>query len=392
MVSATRRQMLEALGLGALAMRLTRGARAAAAQLVPGMRYVFFSGSASIPGSRYQVVPDGHGGFINTRTGQHISIEETSSASGGGFVAYDVQRVDESGALFAFTRTLLYDPAARDTKLIDCAGLLAPAAGLSDFWLPPAALRALAEGQSNGVQVARLAYPAAGETHDAICIATTTGAGWTQVTFDQNTGLLVAYSASTGGGAIPTVTPGGVIAPGAGTDYLAVSLLQKTRAISLPGPGSRLPDWFKAFRTLRFTGQTQTVVAGQAGPSGGVSLTFELQSGADYVQTRRTLTTPAGPSNDTAVFAANTVGSLWMDPAWLGGLAPGQPIDADDLLGLTIACAGPYETMTVVSMRTATTERLLGYDRKTGLLSAIDISETLAPAVLRTMLRLDRSG
>src|SRR5665213_249922 len=45
--------------------------------LQAGERVVWLGSSASIPGERYQIVPDPNGGWINKRTGQHYTQFET---------------------------------------------------------------------------------------------------------------------------------------------------------------------------------------------------------------------------------------------------------------------------------------------------------------------------
>src|SRR5262245_5440862 len=182
--------------------------------LQPGMRLVWFGSSASIPGERSQIVPDPNGEWVNRRTGQRYRQFDTPSASGAGYTVGDVLAADGNGILSWITSLLLHTDQNNVTSFIDANGGLTRTQHIGDFYVSPAQLAAFTDRNEDGMRVLRMPYQLGGRTYRALRFQLQVGDGWSQHTYDLDTGLLLVGSSTGQGGPTVVIGAGNRINPG----------------------------------------------------------------------------------------------------------------------------------------------------------------------------------
>ena len=391
----SRRDILKAsaaLGLGGFVQSANA---AGAGGLVPGTRYAFFSGGSSVPAASNEIVPDGHGGWVGVTSGQGYDIRETHPYAGGGLTAIDVIAAGPQGALFSYTAALLMQEAGTQTQLIDAGGIGVGPKGAPEFWLPPDMLAGLRDGTEGKITVTHIPYSVSGADFAAVRICTDTGGGWNQDTYDLATGLLIACGSTVIGGNVLMRGPFGDTQAAPGSTMITTAILQSVRKTDLPGPGLRFPDAVMRLKTVSFSGQASVTM-----PGGGVqmqptpiAIRFDIEGIQPlYGQAKRTITSALGTRSDERIVLPGTVGSLWMDPAYLASLRPGQPIDSDSTCNVTLSCGQPADRLVTIVAQSPLASTAAGYDAATGLMTVIDAMQMSGPAQLRQTLRLDHAG
>ena len=114
--------------------------------------------------------------------------------------------------------------------------------------MPPAQLAGFADRNDAGLRVLRLPYALGGRTYRAIRIQLQSGDGWSQSTYDLDSGLLVVGSSTAQGSPTLTLGPGNVLTPGTGSTMMTYTQFSGGRRTNLPGPGMVFPNSMRKLR------------------------------------------------------------------------------------------------------------------------------------------------
>jgi len=376
---------------------------AASAMPQPGMRIVWWGGAASIQGERQQLEPDDNGEWVNKATGERFHQLETPGPAGMGFVVVDVLAAGAEGALLNLTQLLLHTDQNNATSITDFNGLASAPQRAEDFslgssflgdnfWLPPAFLATLADRNEAGLRILHMPYPLAGKTYRAVRVQAQTSAGWSQSTFDLDSGLMLVFSSTTQGGPVQVLGPQNQIQTGVGSTLLTYEQFVGARRTNLPGPGSRFPDSVRRWRAFSYSGTYATVIQGvdMQLPAYPIQMRYDVTGGGGNFLSANltTLGLPgAFPTPVGRTIVAGAIGSLWVDPGALAALTPGQVIDNDVAIGMQVSCIGRQNNQTFLGFATALTQQSFGYDTRTGLLTWFENRMSLAPATITTTMQ-----
>jgi hypothetical protein len=347
-----------------------------------GTRLVWFGASASIPGVRSQIEPDDQGNWVNRLTGQRFRQFDTPGPAGAGFMVFDVLSSEEKQRLSWSSSLLIHADAGNATTFVSANGFLSATQMLGDFWMPPAQLANFSDQNAGSMRVLRAPYSLDGKTYRAIRIQFQNADGWSQTTYDLESGLLLVSSSTTQSGPVLTLDPNNLPAVAAGNTLLTYTKIAGIRRTSLPGPGERYPAPLRRARTFNYTGSRGVIMAGtgiQVPPS-PIQVRYDIADNeGPYLTARVTVTGPTGGSYELLI-PAGVIGSLWMNPETLAGYKAGQVIDQDPLTGVRAIAMGTRDNLAFVSLQTGLAQQSFGYDRRTGVLSRSELRTQIGPA------------
>jgi hypothetical protein len=354
------------------------------AGLQPGARLVWLGASASIPGERSQIVPDPNGQWVNQRTGQRYQQLETPGPAGAGYTVADVLGNGNGGVLSWLTSLLVHTDQGNVTSFIDANGSVSATQNIGDFWVPPAQLAPFADRNDAGLRVLHMPYQLGGRTYRALRVQSESGGGWSQNTYDLDTGLLLVGSSTTQGSPTVVLDPYNRPTAGAGSTLLSYTQIAGSRSTSLPGPGLVYPNTMRQLRTLTYSGTRGVVMAGTGiqVPPTPIQIRYDLVSNAGpYLNARMTISgMPGGSSFQERIFPAGVIGSLWMDPDLLARYGANQTIDQDPVTGVQAVVLGRQNNIVDVALQTRLARQSFGYDLRNGLLARAELRQQIGPA------------
>jgi len=143
---------------------------------------------------------------------------------------------------------------------------------VGDIWVNPDVLKQLKSRSGGGVRIASLPYKVLNGTKPAVWVHTTTANGYTLYTFDEETGVLLHYSASTGGQASPVI--GQDEASNTANTTLVTTTIVAQRVITLPWAHDPPPDAAESIRSLQYSGTVTTFKPGS--PAIGIPASLSL--------------------------------------------------------------------------------------------------------------------
>lgn len=340
--------------------------------LQSGVRLTFAQAAGQLAIPIASLVPDSRGRWTDARSGQLIG----NGSSGGGFATVDVMALSAEGILCWDTMLGLNDPPNTTTVLIDAFGAMVPGTGLTDTWLPPARLAAMPAADTAESKIVRDELETAGRKFQTLSVQTFMQGGWTQLIYDLETGLVISAG-------IATRMPQGT--------NLQLSRLVAVRTPALPGPGAAYPADVQRLTSIVYAGDYGTTVAGASAiPPAPLEVRYDVaRSAPGYLLTKRTVLLNGRQVGQVdLLLPAGMVGSLWMDPAWLGQRTAGETLDSDTLTGCVTKVAGTYDGMMVVGLQTAASTVYLGYDPASGFLKAVQGADVNGPGTTTRRLNL----
>src|SRR5262249_12224940 len=142
------------------------------------------------------------------------------------------------GILSYLTSLLLRTDLNNTCTFIDANGVLSATQNIGHFWAPPQQLASFTDRNDPSLRVLHLPYPLNGRTYRALRVQLQSGDGWSQNTYDLDTGLLLVGSSTTQGAPTTVLGPGNTINPGAGSTMMSYMQIAGSRRTGLPGPGS----------------------------------------------------------------------------------------------------------------------------------------------------------
>lgn len=341
----------------------------------PGMRMVWTGAAASIPGAREQIEPDPYGAWVNKRTGERYSTFETRGAAGAGYVVADVQAADRDGFLIWFT-SLLIPLEGGGTRFIEANGLAAQSQNIADYWVAPAHLAGLVERNDAWLRVLHMPYTLDGRTYRAVRIQRYSSNGWSQNTYDLDTGLCLFASTTVQGGPVRTLDPDKRIGTGAGSTLITYTKLVGVRATQLPGPGALFPDAVRRLRAITYSGSRTYFIPGTHVAPFPLQLRYDIVSSSGFYLNASMSVSGLGMPVDR-VIVAGVIGSLWMSPQTLAQYNPGQTLDRDPITGVEAMVVGHQGNIASVALKTPLARQTFSYDLRSGLLMRAEMRQQI---------------
>lgn len=367
-----------------------------------GTQIIYYSAVASIRGSNklFEQMPNGD--WIDPKTGRLYGEYEVPTFSGHGFTQINVVALEANAAVLETDSYGIDTANGNALRAFGGNGAVQPPASGSDWWVNPQALARLGELNRPGVRIARLPYPLQGKVHPAIRLQFMNDRGFQQWTYDRDSGVLIRQGSSTRGQSSPFIAEG-EHTPRAGSTLLTQNTLQAIRQTDYPWNGAPVPDWVHHLHSLYFRGvMTQRVAYAGSVRWPAQAQVDILHRGATWADYRVTLSYQPGmgmpAQHSTAVRASGNAGfgGLWLAPAVLVQLQPGQLIDQNPVTGIRIVVGQRLATGTgdqaisLVRQLPGGDTQAFVYDLTSGML--VDESQTTRTPVGATMTELTLTG
>ncbi|SED98139.1 hypothetical protein SAMN05444161_4545 [Rhizobiales bacterium GAS191] len=387
MTGLTRRNFIGGV-VAATAITARSGAQAQgvpSALLQPGMRIIWLGAASSMPGERQQLEPDPNGGWINKATGQHYHEFETPGPAGAGYSVMDVLSADPNGFLINFSHFLIHTESGNATTFLTADALPSGPEAIGDFWTSPTRLAGMTDISYGGARILHMPYPLNGHSYRAVRLQNQNGDGWSQTTYDVDSGLLLVSSSTAQGSPVLIRDPNNQLTTGAGSTMMTYGQFISARHTNLPGPGSTYPDAIRKVRAITYSGTRGIVMSGtdmQVPPS-PAQVRYDISANAGpYLNARMSVSGVYGApgSAEDRIVPAGTVGSLWMNPNTLIGYRQGELLDQDPVTGVQITVYGRQGNLIFIIAQTPLARQSFGYDLRSGLLAFADLRQQVGPA------------
>ena len=335
----------------------------AAAKISPlaraGMRLTFFLGSST-----------------RQTGGVPINPNDVTASAGAGYTQVNVLDVT-NGQATAEVRQYLPDSTLNTVYATTTTTSVFPAeAGGEGYWRSPAALAATKDRAKGDETVVRLSYPLDGKTYNAIRTTFKATNSTTQQTYDLDSGVLLSYGFN-GTGAN-------------GTTQVVQMLFKGARQLRLPWTGERPGPDVTGLRSLSFNGQYTTAVDNAYASTWSMTQDWNITKvDAASVQLEQNTTLMIGNTNPSESKTTLTVGlaSLWVDPKVLGTLRTGQVLDDDPITHARVSILGTQNGMLVIGEKNEIQGGAVGYDMRTGIISALQTQQRLGPGTTTVFLQ-----
>ena len=354
-------------------------AKAAPAWVKPGLRITFAGADGAFPGTGSVCIPDGHGHF-KLPNGSKFNVVDLPAGSGRGITQADVLAVRDDAVVLDIKASVFNGLAGILTIASESGQTTTPSAAAGG-WIHPDVLGKYLDINSGGMTSTRLAYPAAGKSHNAIWQQFLSDKWSSCAIYDIDTGLLLHHATFS---TVPTKTlmgPNGWPVETGGQSYASYATLAGLRQIALPWTQGRLPRLLQELHQLSYDGQVQTVMPGGL-PVPPADMHVDLKivgRGLDFVQVHRSGSVAAGagriPFESDLVYGPAQLMPLAADPDDLAKLKQDQELDADPVTKVVtkVLFAGRdrtgQEVVTIGEAIPGENQQLsaMTYDRATGL-------------------------
>jgi len=362
------------------------------AWLRTGVRVTYYSGSATFAGVRQQLVPGENGAWVDSQ-GRRYRVEDTANSAGAGYTQWEFAEVRPGRIATNMRNYIFADAGMQAVTRVSSEGIVGDANGLSDIWLPPAALRAKLAANELGVR--RGPYELGGRTYDAIVIESKGSSGFLRYTYDLDSGLLLVMSSSSIGASVRT-PDGDTSTTGAGSTMIAVAQLRDVRTPDVPWLGQAAPQWVRDGAAFAYAGTYRnSITEGSVAPwrcdaritLGGVASNAAIGT----IETRLDYGNGQGQNGRVpCVYGPGAATNLWIDPAALQKLQRGQLLDRDPITGWQLSFAGSDGRYATIVERGTADEQSYTYDLQTGLMVATTSRQQQGPAVITISLELQQ--
>ena len=362
----------------------------------PGTRLTYFGMTASIPGEYGKLVQDENGAWIDKRTGTRYREEDVEA---GGSAAFNVLSMGHVGVGVVVLSTKIYglDTATKKCSFAVGGGLVGHAGCAADYWIHPAVLQRVQEVNTEGLRILRMPYTIGGKTYKTIRFQRDDLSGYQARVYDLETGLLVYHGSRVQGPSVitPPVGKSGPAGLGEGSSQVITGWIVEVKDIDVPWKEAPAPPWIEGFRQLSFQG-VQTSVVAVAGTKLDRTLVGTLTPkarGPGWVRftNRYVFEGIPGMRPDEAVqegaCGRATIAGLWIAPEALTKLRPGQVIERNDLVGTTVTVSAVIHNTVTVTETGPLHQVDNTYDARTGMLSAITLTQQIGLAKITHSLR-----
>lgn len=355
----------------------------------PGTRLTYFGMTASIPGEYGKLVQDDNGNWVDKDTGKRYREEDVGSSGAAAFNVVSVGHVGNGVAVLS-VKIYTLDTATKKCTFGLSGGSVGHAGCAADYWINPEVLKDVQEVNAQGVRILRMPYTVAGKTYKAIRFQSEDTSGYQARVYDLETGLLIYHGSRVQGPSVITPPVGGTgrTSMGEGSTQMVTGWIVEVKDIDVPWKNAAPPKWIERFQQLSYKG-VQTSVVTAAGTKLDRAMTATLTPkarGPGWVRfTNRFLfqSLPGMPPNEAQQDGAcggATVGGLWISPAALAGLRPGQVIETNDKVGTSVSVTDVRPGFVTIS-EIGPLHRADGtYDTRTGMLSATTLTQQIGLA------------
>lgn len=359
-----------------------------------GTRIVYFGMTASVPGERSQLVLDENGRWVDPTTGERWGEQEVPGAGGAGYTVLRVGYVDAQVAQLT-SRLYGWDPLTRQSAYSMAWGLVSHAGCMADYWIHPTALAALAEVDLPGVRILRMPYRLGERVFDAIRIQTTSADAYDAYVFDLASGLMIFHGARATGAPVWTPPVGGQSGLGEGSTQLVSAWIVDVQEAPVPWQAYPAPAWVAGVQRLTYAGTMTSTTAGTSPFQLPIDLEVTVDArGRDWLHARTVSRMGSiqgiPPTVQASIDASGpaTIGGLWIAPEALAQLRPGQPIERVEAVG-TDTTVGDTTGGRVVIVEQGPLHRIdYAYDRASGVLDAVTLTQQVGIARLVYTMRL----
>lgn len=361
--------------------------------LQPGLRVTYYMGSATLPGTRTQLVPNPDGTWTDPQ-GRKYSPQDIPSTGGGGFTQYDFVQVAQDCVAANATTFTFADANLQTTTRTSVQAFTGDGNGLGDVWLPPARLQAMVQQGT----ARRIQYPLDGRTFDAVIDDNRNANGFIRSTYDLATGLLLVYSSATTGAGVATPN-GNTSTTGAGATTITSVVLRSVRQVQTPWNGQHLPEWLRQGSQYVYGGSianslgegvvapwrfaSQVAVTRRVGDCALLHIATQLDYGTGAAPQQGQSDRVQGPGSTTP---------LCIDPQRLRGLQQGQVLDQDPITHWSLTFAGSDGRYAQIVEQGPLDQQSFTYDLQSGMMVATTQVQKQGPATIRTELQLQQQG
>ena len=346
----------------------------------PGVRLAYYSVMASTPASTHYYTPNEDGDWVSG-DGKRWDQGRQPGAAGHGFTLVDFLEVTAQGAMLslqAWQKDLTTDAVC---PIAGGRSFQTSAAGGGDWWVHPAVLARVAQIHHTNpdtldqIKVLRMNQRMIdGSTRQVLRFQFEYRTARHIVAYELSTGLLV-YKATAAQGQSGRFSRGNTV--------ITQLWLVGQRQVRTPWAGTAIQQGLARGTDLRYEGTVAVMV-----PRAGSTMTLPLSADLHVTTTGRTWFTfqqttvtgtlqgmpPSPPETTHQVSGTAQSDPLWIPPASLRALRPGQVIDRDPTVGETISvrsAGGGTVTIAAVS-QAVDVERV--YDAATGLLLSFRVA------------------
>ena len=363
----------------------------------PGTRLTYFGMTASIPGEYKKLVQDDNGKWVDRNTGKRYDEEDVP---GSGSAAFNVVQVGYVGGGIAQLSTKLYtlNTSTKKCTFAVGGGLVGHAGCAADYWIHPDVLKQTREMNEQGVRILRMPYTVCGKVYNAIRFQSEDAAGYQARVYDLQTGLMIFHGSRVQGQSVYTPPSAGSdrAGVGQGSTQVVTGWIMEAKDIDVPWKDAAPPKWIEEFRQLSYKGvQTSVVAAAGTKLDRAMAATLTPKArGRGWVRfTNRFVFegVPGMPPNEAlqdGACGSAAIGGLWIAPEALANLRPRQVIESNDLVGTTVAVSEMGQGFVTVSETGPLHRTDCTYDARTGILSAMTLTQQIGLARITHSIRL----
>ncbi|HEV8039560.1 MAG TPA: hypothetical protein VGP62_11905 [Bryobacteraceae bacterium] len=375
--------MLLATTVPALRASSVEGPVPALPWLHEGMVLTFSWYAAVAAGNAWNYEEDGHGNWIDQRTGRTLSRTERRGTSGSGWNQITVVCIDGEKVVLSLSSFGNAGALGNNQPVPQPGGssAVASVADPGDYWMDPNKLAGMRSVPAQRLLVSRIAWKAGDHTTNAIRVQMVKDGSYDEHIYDAKTGLCLHFAGSVRGAAPKYVGPGDM---GQGDTTLTHGDFIGAKDISVPWAREAMPDWVSGVRALHYRGP---IISRGPLPSGNSFVLVDLEMithGTGWVQFASIASqqmqgaprTP--PSKGEIAFGRSQFGSLWAGPAALARLQLGEVLDEDPITKMQTVVAKADDQRIVIASRNAAGEIDSEYDRHTGMLVASSFYDVLS--------------
>lgn len=322
----------------------------APAWVKPGVRLTYYGASALI--------------VTDPASGKNRRDEGPERSSGQAHVQVNVAYVDHDTVALDI-RIYNIDVGSGQIQPPKSSGWVGAANQADEYWIHPAELARMQEAKTPEGSVTKENYQLDRKTYEAIRIVVQGTNSAKHRIYDLESGVLL-YCGNESTGA---VIPGRV--PDSTKGYVK---LVSIRQLELPWNGAPAPDWVGQTRSLFYAGAKTVAVPMSVTSSFPVTAECRFnRTGPGWVQfsehaeLKNNMGQPTQRAEAERVSGTSQIGGLWIPPAALAGLQPGQ-LDHDPLTRTQFSYVGAKGEAAIFTERSSDAETHYAYSRRTGML------------------------
>ena len=294
--------------------------------------------------------------------------------SGAGYMQYDLVSLDAETAVTSLKYFLAGDDGGYSP------GFVMPSYGLpgvGDYWVAPAVLAQAENAANPNLAVVRMPTTAAGRQYNAVRFqANLQGAEYVWM-IDEASGLLLFHRYRMFDGFGETSQAGQIMLAG-------------MRYLNLPWQVADAPQWVQPGARLSFDGSYTVEVAGSVTPMPyGMEIVIqEVRTGWANYRVADSLYGRTNSASQRINGAAQMYDALWLPPAGIADLEPGQILDVDPFTQVSLRVAGVDRRHVTLEETGTLHASHIVYDRRTGRLVALSSQQRAGLAVIAIELSL----